>query len=149
MVINRDCAISFSTFVFVKKEVVDSRAIHDRLPMSRICVAIAVTESPYLCFFFLLFVCRSFALLTCDIGISASGTSVIINDSSYAAADPAAAFRGECSPKGHPPSAGGNRHPPIRRNDSSAKSSEGDIANEAARRKVTPCRQVLALRTGR
>jgi len=46
------------------------------------CAEIAITGPPYLCFFFLLFLCRSFALLTCDIGISASGTPIIINDNS-------------------------------------------------------------------
>lgn len=96
-------------------------------------------------FFFLLFLCRSFAFLTCDIGILASGTPIIISSSSNATAPSAfeAILRreGNYLDENHRPR-------PARRSTRSCRV-RNDIANETGRREVTPCRQVLALRTGR
>lgn len=107
--------------------------------------AIAITGSPYLCFFFLLFLCRSFAFLTCDIGISASGTPIINSSRNVSAQGAFEAI--PCREDNHLDDE--NRRPrPAQRSTRSYRVRD-DIANETGRTEVTPCRQVLALRTGR
>lgn len=92
--------------------------------------AIAVTGSPYLCFFFLLFLCRSFAFLTCDIGISASGTPIISSSSNASAPG---AF--EAIPRREGKYLDGNRHPRLARRSSRSYRVRNDFANETGRRK--------------
>lgn len=65
--------------------------------------AIAITGSPYPCFLFLLFLCRSFALLTCDIGNWHIGFGHAYHHQRQQRRFDSKRLRGNSLPRGHRP----------------------------------------------
>lgn len=115
----------------------------ERPPMPRI--TLRSLSQDLLIFVFSFFCFFAVRLPCCDMAISASGTPiVIISDSSNASA--LGAFEANLRREGTYLD-GGNHHSRPARQLIRSRVRDG-IANEAGWRKVKPCRQVLALRTG-
>lgn len=124
-----------------------------RLPMPRSIVR-AFTRNLFILDFLYLPVCplaRSFALLTHDIGVSASGTRISISNATSAAQQ-----RGGRRPERVWPRNASEVDPPRRwtsipRGRRPSRSSQwvDFIVGEQEQTGSSPCRQVLALRTGR